>query len=73
MWKNEKTFISRIREICMLQRTKRNKNATEMIFLNAEREGLDNTQTTLFEKIDITTMNKSNRRKLQFSIKERVD
>jgi hypothetical protein len=44
-----------------------------MIFLNAEREGLDNTQTTLFEKIDITTMNKSNRRKLQFSIKERVD
>jgi hypothetical protein len=57
----------------MLQRTKRNKNATEMIFLNAEREGLDNTQTTLFEKIDITTMNKSNRRKLQFSIKERVD
>lgn len=57
----------------MLQGTKRNKNATEMIFLNAEREGLDNTQTTLFEKIDITTMNKSNRRKLQFSIKERVD
>ncbi len=44
-------------------------------FFNAEREGLtDNTQTILFEKKnDITTMNKSNRRKLQFSIKELVD
>lgn len=38
MWKNEKTFISRIREICMLQRTKRNKCDGNVFFSRREKD-----------------------------------